>query len=548
MSDADPVNPDRVREIVQEELREADPERIAELAAAANDSSSSLLDRISRRGLLKTGAAAMAGGMIGSQSASAAGEQFSNASGTVGTDSQPLANQNVQNLDADTVEGVIGRFADQPSADVTHPQFGAVGDGNADDTQPIQDALNTGGVIRIPHGHTFRADGLVTPQEPVAVIGRGTIKRRDADTGSDSVLRIDGAKSLVRGITIDGSRSTTASTSRNEGLRTAAATSVVNVTAKNIGGNGGNFANGFINLAAGTQYINCDTENVGYAGFRTDKTAQFTGCVARGDLRGFQSNLQVDNSTVIISGGRAVADTNNNGSSAVTLESASNLSNLTGKVIGTHLSGEPEAVGIKMPRFDTQVIDSVTMNFSTTPTYAVYITDENTGEKMNALISNSKLDGQLRVLSPASVVIDNLFIDGRGHIDCIDNDGQLLGASINLLQNNGRFGVNVNDREAILSDVFMKTKTGGGTGQLYRIADQNVPPGAFSAEQVSLDNTNIIRSTTDDKFAVIDGLALNDGDPRNTGVWNGNGFEGVEVVDRVNNDLYVYRDGSYIAV
>lgn len=89
---------DAVREIVREELEriaQNNPERIAELAQAAdNDKRSSLLERITRRGVLKTAGAAAVGAGLGTQTGSAAGEDFSNAAGTLGSDNQPLSEVN----------------------------------------------------------------------------------------------------------------------------------------------------------------------------------------------------------------------------------------------------------------------------------------------------------------------------------------------------------------------------------------------------------------------------------------------------------------------
>jgi hypothetical protein len=43
----------------------------------------------------------------------------------------------------------------------------------------------------------------------------------------------------------------------------------------------------------------------------------------------------------------------------------------------------------------------------------------------------------------------------------------------------------------------------------------------------------------------VNGVGLNSGDPNSTGDWNGNGREGVNVADTVNNSKYLYRGGSW---
>ena len=45
---------------------------------------------------------------------------------------------------------------------------------------------------------------------------------------------------------------------------------------------------------------------------------------------------------------------------------------------------------------------------------------------------------------------------------------------------------------------------------------------------------------------MVDGWGINEGDPSVEGDWNGNGFEGAAVVDILNNDRYVYRDGAWV--
>lgn len=477
------------------------------------------------------------------------GTVYVNASGELAL--QEGTNQNEGVLGSDgtwTVPAVNtddAQFKNQPFRDVR--DYGAVGDGATDDTTAIQSALDGGGIIHIPHSHEFRADGLQTVNEPVAIVGRGTLKRRDSDTATDYVLDVVGDESVVLGITIDGNRATTANTGRNEGLRTSGQTTVQYVTSKNIGGTTNNLEIAFQNEAAGTVYVGCRTENVRYAGFRSDETVTWVGCHAEGDYRGFQTNLQTADSEAVAIGGQAVATTNQGGSAPVTFETGG-VTGKTGKLLGVHLSGSPDAVGAKMVEFEQQILDGVTMDFDTSPVYGYYVTDESNGTEMDVRISDSVLDGQLRVLPNGSVDLSNVFIDGRGHVDAISTEGVVKGGTVSLLQDSANFGVYASGSDASvdLGPVHMETE-GTNAGELYRLDTTNLSPGDVQFGRVRTTNTTIIRGNSDDYYVVVDGVGLNDGDPSaGNGTWGGNGYEGAEVIDEVNAASYTYRGGAWV--
>jgi len=122
----------QIREIVREELidvlNEVDHERITELAQAADDDNGTgLLDRISRRQVLTTAGAAIGGGLVGSQTADAAGESYATATGTVGSDSQPIDRANIRDLDAQLLE--LGEIDNSIRL---VPEFGGIQDAHDD--------------------------------------------------------------------------------------------------------------------------------------------------------------------------------------------------------------------------------------------------------------------------------------------------------------------------------------------------------------------------------------------------------------------------------
>lgn len=59
---------------------------------------------------------------------------------------------------------------------------------------------------------------------------------------------------------------------------------------------------------------------------------------------------------------------------------------------------------------------------------------------------------------------------------------------------------------------------------------------------------NFVRGTFTDNGTrtLVNGWGTNNGDPNSTGEWNGNGREGVSVVDTANSAKYTYRGGSWV--
>lgn len=76
-----------------------------------------------------------------------------------------------------------------------------------------------------------------------------------------------------------------------------------------------------------------------------------------------------------------------------------------------------------------------------------------------------------------------------------------------------------------------------GSGALVDVEiNYNRFAGSFSEYSIGCSETRVL----------IDGWGENAGDPSSTGDWNGNGREGVSVVDTSNNTKYVYRGGSWV--
>ncbi|MFB6198323.1 MAG: hypothetical protein ABEI52_08670, partial [Halobacteriaceae archaeon] len=93
----------------------------------------------------------------------------------------------------------------------------------------------------------------------------------------------------------------------------------------------------------------------------------------------------------------------------------------------------------------------------------------------------------------------------------------------------------------LVEQVYGVNVTSGNAGGAVTIDDNDnrietggIPPGAVS--DVVLDNG--LRN-------LINGVGSNGGDPSGTGVWNGNGAEGVIVRDTNNSNTYIYNNGTW---
>lgn len=82
-----------------------------------------------------------------------------------------------------TARNLVTRFADV----VNVKDFGAVGNGVADDTAAIQACCNAGGVFRIPYGVIIRLTSAITVSQPVSFIGSGCVAYKDLDETSNNV-------------------------------------------------------------------------------------------------------------------------------------------------------------------------------------------------------------------------------------------------------------------------------------------------------------------------------------------------------------------------
>jgi hypothetical protein len=150
---------------------------------------------------------------------------------------------------------------------VSVKDFGAVGDGVADDTAAIQAALDSNGDVYFPEG-TYIVDGLTTTIKN-HIFGVATLKLKPNAT-SDYVLKVTQDQSIVENITIDGNRSGHSSYSgRGEGLIISGSNCRVdNVTSSNtpIGLNADTFT--VLSGANNNVISNCISENAGHAGLR----------------------------------------------------------------------------------------------------------------------------------------------------------------------------------------------------------------------------------------------------------------------------------------
>lgn len=107
--------------------------------------------------------------------------------------------------------GTAGRTAqDKLREIVSVKDFGAVGDGIADDTAAIQSALNTGNSIYVPNGTYIVSSGITIPADDVAIIGYGaTIKWQSNRTFASrfETFQATSRKNVfIAGITIDGNK------------------------------------------------------------------------------------------------------------------------------------------------------------------------------------------------------------------------------------------------------------------------------------------------------------------------------------------------------
>jgi hypothetical protein len=99
---------------------------------------------------------------------------------------------------------------DQPVIDVTHPDFGAVGDGVANDTTAIQSAVNfasAGDTIYIPPGtYDLGGSGSVSVAKSLSFVGAGETAVTIQNAGS--IFDVDGASISVTDLSADNADST----------------------------------------------------------------------------------------------------------------------------------------------------------------------------------------------------------------------------------------------------------------------------------------------------------------------------------------------------
>lgn len=99
--------------------------------------------------------------------------------------------------------GAVTRTVQDKDRDIVSVKdFGAVGNGIADDTLAIQSALNTGKSVSFVEGATYLATGLTLSTSGVILSGRATIKKKGAPNAI--LLTITGSFNVVDGIRFDG--------------------------------------------------------------------------------------------------------------------------------------------------------------------------------------------------------------------------------------------------------------------------------------------------------------------------------------------------------
>jgi parallel beta-helix repeat protein len=107
----------------------------------------------------------------------------------------------VQDLDGGGYEiyNVYDVVAKGPSADVR--AYGAIGNGIADDTDAIQDAIDENRSVLIPQGYVFMVSGLVVPENRT-LFGGGSL--RQIAGSSSALVDVQGDNVTIRHLELDG--------------------------------------------------------------------------------------------------------------------------------------------------------------------------------------------------------------------------------------------------------------------------------------------------------------------------------------------------------
>lgn len=303
---------------------------------------------------------------------------------------------------------------------VTPEVFGATGDGNTDDTPPIQALLSSGisAELVFTKGKTYIANDL-TAVSTVHISGYGAlIKRADSQLNSVYVLSLEGGGSTLKGLNIDGNATNNIGhTNRGEGLRLVGDTiRIYDCDSSNTPVGGTKVGNCF--YVSGDNCVLQDTtsSNGGYAACRVEGD----NCkIVRPDYLNFQekgivfSGASKDQFTISDVVRLETNSTDASGQAPILVDPGSNKADQLGRFYGCNLvarisggisgSNVCKVVNTKHVIIDGFDFTQTTSNFSGIrfQEYVEYVT-----------LSNGRTDGEINLDSfdYKKVTIDNVSV------------------------------------------------------------------------------------------------------------------------------------------
>jgi hypothetical protein len=147
---------------------------------------------------------------------------------------------------APSVSFASGAFNGTPWIDVKHPAYGAKGDGVADDTTAIQNALSavlsTGGVVFLPAGTYLISNTLTMPLNKAKLLGAGTgvttIKVKNsanlANIASIILVQSGSSQITIEGFTIDGNRANQSTGGFGIGIANQSTTATTGIVIRDV--------------------------------------------------------------------------------------------------------------------------------------------------------------------------------------------------------------------------------------------------------------------------------------------------------------------------